>query len=79
VRLKIPIPESIHDRTKPFVSNESMCGSCAYHHPLSADEIEYEKVVMMLRPHGHHPCHERAQSWCVGSVDTVKSLNAGLK
>lgn len=73
---KIPTPKPPHDYDKNFVYNEKMCKTCAYHIPLTEDEIEYEKSMIHLRPEGHHPCHERRNSWCVGSVNTVKKLRS---
>lgn len=69
---KIPTPKSIHDDTKPFTYNQHMCSSCAYRKPLSADEIEYERFMRELRPEKHHACHERPNTYCVGSVNAQK-------
>ena len=61
-----------HDGNKEFIYAMSKCRSCAYHTALTDDEIDMERDMRMLRPERHHACHERSNTWCVGSVETQK-------
>jgi hypothetical protein len=70
--MRIPTPKLTHDYEKPFVYNKTMCKSCAYHTPMTQDEIEMERDMRMLRPEKHHACHERPNSWCKGSENAQK-------
>ncbi len=70
--MRISKVKSIHDESKPFTFNDLKCKTCAYHTPPSPEEIEMESDMRMLRPDRHHACHERANSWCCGSVEFQK-------